>query len=444
MPHAPRPANAAVGTAASGPPGVSVRIRMSACLQSVGWALGLLIALLVLRAYLLPNTWPVWFDQWRNVNVHYLGLGGARGVGAAAVALATVVFGSYYPIASRRDSSFGLWLITGAWLSLTTVVILAPWSPDAIVLRESGLLLGYVGGLAAARLLPRIETYIASLVGLGALQSTLAIAYRVQGLDTFVSGTVIRSGGSFGSPTELSVVAVFIVPLAVCGVLGSSSTVERTYFMFASACLLAALILTWERSAVVACLVAVLLLVRKTVPARLQFAILAAALCLLFVVFYVRSSGPINADSSARSVQGRVETMQASALAFRHHWFDGVGVGRLSLPVQIEIAGRPARVSLIDPHNQILFWAAEMGIVGAVLAVALAWFVYRTLRDAGSPWRDGVAAVWVSVLIAGMFNTLFGLSGFGCGNMLIGSLLGLTIRLGALGHETSKAIAAIP
>ncbi len=419
------------------------RARASRRFRLVGRAIGLLIMLLVVRAYLLPNTWPVWFDRWRNVDMHYFGLGGARGVGAVAIALATVAFGSYYPIASRRDGSFGLWLITGAWLSLTTAVILAPWSPDAIVLREGSLLLGYAAGLAAARLLPRIETYIATLVGFGATQSLLAIAYRVQGVDTFVSGTVIRSGGSFGSPTELSVVAVFILPLAIRGVLRSSATAERTYFMIAAACLLAALVLTWERSAVAACLGAMLWLARKTVPQRHQFAILAAALGLLFVVFHVRSSGPINAASSARSVQGRAVLMQAAALAFRHHWFDGVGVGRLSLPVKIEVAGRPARVSLMDPHNQILFWLAEMGIVGGILVVSLAWFVCRALKESGAAWRDGVAAVWLSVLIAAMFNTLFGLSGFGCGNMLIGSLLGITMRIGAVRDETRQVIPAI-
>lgn len=98
----------------------------------------------------------------------------------------------------------------------------------------------------------------------------------------------------------------------------------------------------------------------------------------------------------------------------------------------------------MDPHNQVLFWVAEMGIVGAILVVALAWFVHRTPRESGSAWRDGVAAAWLSVLIAGMFNTLFGLSGFECGNMLIGSLLGMTMLVGAVRDESRKAIVGIP
>ena len=420
-------------------PGLPAQTRAPRFIQLVGRASRVLIVLLVIRAYLLPNTWPVWFDQWRNVSEHYFGLGGARGVAAAAVALATVVFGSYCPIASRRDGPFGLWLITGAWLGLTAAVILAPWSPDAVVMRQGCLLLGYAGGLAAARLLPRIETYIVVLVGCGALQGLIAIVYRAQGMDTFVSGTVIRAGGSFGSPTALFLAAMFIIPLAAHGVLRSSSTVERTFYMLATTSLLAALVLTWERSGVAAGLLAGLWLVRAHRPTRRPYAVLAAVLGLLFLVFYVRSSGPINAASSARSVQGRAALMRAAARTFCHHWFDGVGVGRLSLPVQIEIAGRPTNVSLLDPHNQVLFWAAEMGIVGALLVAAMAWFVYRTLRDSGSPWRNGVAAVWLSVLIAGMFNTLFGISDFGCGNMLIGSLLGMTMRVGAMRDEPRQA-----
>lgn len=434
------PAGTDSGSAPREAPGLPAQTRAPRFIQLVGRASRVLIVLLFFRAYLLPNTWPVWFDQWRNVSEHYFGLGGARGVAAAAVALATVVFGSYYPIASRRDGPFGLWLITGAWLSLTTAVILAPWSPDAIVLREGCLLLGYTGGLAAARLLPRVQHYIVLLVGCGALQGLIAIVCRAQGMDTFVSGTVIRAGGSFGSPGALFLVPVFILALAVHGVLRSPATVERTFFMFATTSLLAALVLTWERSGVAAGLVAILWLGRKHMHARHRLAALAVALGLLFLVFYVRSSGPINAVSSARSVRGRAALMQAGALAFRHHWFEGVGIGRLSLPVQIEISGRPANVSLLDPHNQVLFWVAEEGMVGAVLIVSLAWFVYRTLSESGSPWRDGVAAVWLSVLIAGMFNTLFGISDFGCGNMLIGSLLGITMRVGTIRDEPRQAI----
>ena len=398
-------------------------------------AVSAVVVLLIFRAYLAPNTVPRWLDQWRDVHLHYFGLGGARGAGAAALALATLAFGSYYPISSRRQGPFGLWLATGAWLSLTAAVILAPSSPDSVVLREGCLLLGYACGLAAARLLPRIEGYLLALVACGLLQSVIAITYRIMGLDRFVSGDVIRAGGSFGTPAMLFLVPVFVLPLAVQGVLAAPTTGARTFTMVATAALLAALMLTWERSGVAAGLAAMLWLVSRRVPARRRWVGWIMALGVLLVVFLVRGTGPVNAASSARSVKGRAELMKAGALAFGHHWFEGVGVGRLSLPVQIEIAGRPTNVSLIDPHNQALFWLAEMGIVGALLIAGLAWFVCRTLRDSQSPWADGVAAVWVSVACAGMFNTLFGLSDFSCGNMLIGSLLGLTMRVGAACDE---------
>lgn len=412
-------------------------------LRLAGNALGAIVVLLILRAYLLPNIPLLWFDRWRELFT----LGPlpevARGVGAGAIALTTLAFGAYWPMVGRSAGAFGLWLTTGVWLSLTAIVILIPWSQDATALRAAGLLLGYASGLAAARLIPRVGTYLALLVAFGALQSLIAIVYRAQGMDTFVSGTVVRAGGTFGAPSLLFVVPVFILPLAVRGALQAVSAIERSFYMLSTASLLAALILTYERSGVAAGLVACLWLLRPHTPRFGQAAGLAAALVLLFFVVHVRSNGPTNAASSARSVQGRAALMQAGVTAFRHHWFEGVGVGQLSLPVRIEVRGQPTDVTLRTPHSQPLLWLAEMGITGGLLMVSLAWFVYRALRESTSPWRHGAAASWLSVLIAGSFNTLFGIDLAGCGGVLFGSLLGITMRMGADRDRASHASAAV-
>jgi hypothetical protein len=125
---------------------------------------------------------------------------------------------------------------------------------------------------------------------------------------------------------------------------------------------------------------------------------------------------------------------------FRHHWLNGVGVGRLSLEVRTTVHGHSVNVAMIDPYNQVLFWLDEMGVFGGALFVAFTFFIWKAIRGSASPLARGVAATWSSVLLAGLFNTLFGGSGFSCGNMLVGSLLGITMRLGSGEAEVRRAI----
>lgn len=396
---------------------------------AAAFALSAVLVLLIFRAYLLPNVVPAWYDTWRQSGMHHPGLAGARCLAAAATAFATFVFGSYFSHASKRYGSFGLWLVTGAWLAFSVAVILVPWLDAPVVAREGALLLGYASGLAAARVFRRLDDYVLALVACGAVQSVVAVAYHAMRVDAFVPGAIVPAGGTFHAPGALFLVPLFILPFAAQGILVAERTASRAFFMLCAAGITAALILTWELSGVAAALLSVLWLARKLLAGRRQLAALALAFVLIFAVIYVRGGGPMSVASAARSAQGRARLILVGASTFSRHWLDGVGVGRLLLPMQVEISGRPANVFLPDPSNQFLFCLDEMGVAGAVLIGAFAWFIYRTVRESRSRWTEPVAAAWISVALAGLFNTLFGWSDFGPGGMLFGSLLGITMRL---------------
>jgi len=200
--------------------------------------------------------------------------------------------------------------------------------------------------------------------------------------------------------------------------------------MLCCASMMAALVITWERSAVLACCLGLFWLVRKYISTPKQIIAFAVVLFCIFGVFFVRSNGPVNATSAMRSVQSRAELLHAGTLMFTHHWLNGVGVGCLSLPIPVTMHDHTENIQMIDPYNQYLYWLDEMGVFGGVLTVLLGVFVYKTIASSSSDIGRAVAAVWISVVIAGLFNTLFGCYGFSCGNMLFGSLLGMTMLLG--------------
>jgi hypothetical protein len=403
---------------------------------------GGLVAILVFRLYLLPNTIPGWVDAWRDIQTYHFGLHSLSVAAVAVCLLAAIVFGSYYPPVSRSNPLFVLWLAVGGWLALTVITICVSMGQPQLVQREANLLLGYTAGLAAARLFRRLDRYIVALIACGALQSIIAIWYYSKGIHPFLSGTVIRAGGTFGTPSELYLLPLFILPLAVQGVLSSTRTFPSVFYMLCAGSMFAALVLTWERSGFAAVLAGLFWLARKYVSARNQVVCLAIVFLLLCGGFFVRSNGPVNSTSSMHSIRSRAYLFEAGALTFSRHWLNGVGVGRLSLPVPVTIHEHTEYVQMLDPYNQFLYWLDEMGIFGGVLIALLVVSIYKVVSDLPSLTAHGIAAVWVSVLLAGLFNTLFGWNDFSCGNMLIGSLLGITMRLGSV-NEISAPVGVL-
>jgi hypothetical protein len=392
--------------------------------------LSALLVMLIFRAYLLPDPIPTWLDIWRDTQTwHFLGSRSVLAAAGIVCLLAVVVVAAYYPLASKSGKLFGLWLTAAMWLSVNMVSMMASYHEPQLVRRQANVLLGYVCGLAAARLFRRLKPYLLVLTVCGALQCVIAIYYQSKGMHVFISGTVARAGGTFGTPAVLYLIPLFMLPIALQDGFVAEGSGSSTLAMACASVMFAALVLTWERTGFLAVLVALFWLVRKHVSTRNQRFALALVLLLICGAFWVRSNGPVNGRSSAHSITSRAALLEMGIQTFGHNWLDGVGIGRLSVPVPVTFRGVTADVQMLEPYNQFVFWLDEMGILGGALFLLFAFSVYRAIGSARSPMARGVAAVWIAVLVAGMFNTIFGASDSGCGNMLIGSLIGITLRL---------------
>ncbi|MGC8668802.1 MAG: hypothetical protein ACP5VE_11885 [Chthonomonadales bacterium] len=403
----------------------------SAPLGSTGAVLTAVAALVIFSAYLAPNVVLAWLDRWGN-----LIFWSSRGGGAVAVALATLSLGSYLPAVFRREDAFGLWLITAVWLGLSAAVILHPLSQADVVGDESILLLAYGVGLAGARVLPRLDSVIAILVACGALRCVLAIALAVAPAEVVPPGDV-RLQWLFQSPKDLLPFPVLILPFAVHGVLEASRPRARAFYLFSTAMMVAGLLILHQWTAAIAALIGVLWLVRNRAEVRRRVLLLALALAVVLGVIFLRIGRPLTAPEIARSFERRMELVRSAAARFGHHWLEGAGAGvvRTSM-VAAPSGGREGAALLMeagriyDPQSQFLLWLDQMGIAGGLLLLGFGWFAWRIVRGAQAAWADAAAASWLSLALAGVFNTLFGISDLlSSGSILFASLVGITMRL---------------
>jgi hypothetical protein len=82
-----------------------------------------------------------------------------------------------------------------------------------------------------------------------------------------------------------------------------------------------------------------------------------------------------------------------------------------------------------DPKNIPMDWLDEMGVSGGVLLVLLIITIRNIIRRDTSVYAIAIGASWLSVIVAGQFDTVFGSAYRGYANSLIGALLGTTLLL---------------
>jgi O-antigen ligase len=160
---------------------------------------------------------------------------------------------------------------------------------------------------------------------------------------------------------------------------------------------------------------------------------------LLFVgVGYWRSHDAVDAASSTRSNNGRLQVWKRAALIFAHNPLSGIGLGATEIPLKVHSAVRPNETSLylaIEPKNLLLHWADELGIGGIFLFAWLAYAIAKSLRGCKEDVAIALGGAWLAVLAAGMTDTPFGLMNRSSGNVLIGLLLGATLLYSAQSPE---------
>jgi hypothetical protein len=126
----------------------------------------------------------------------------------------------------------------------------------------------------------------------------------------------------------------------------------------------------------------------------------------------------------------------------------GAGFGRVIINADIIRDGKPWHTRIGGPHNQLLFVLDECGLVGVIALLSFGIAVARILLRAGDWISLKIFAGWASLFLAGMADTMFGISSpeYGPINCVLGVLIGATVltadsrMLGARKYDESDII----
>jgi O-antigen ligase len=113
-----------------------------------------------------------------------------------------------------------------------------------------------------------------------------------------------------------------------------------------------------------------------------------------------------------------------------HHPLTGVGIGNLGYYAPVRRLDKSISMGFsMDPKNQWLLVTAELGLPGLVLLMALASAISGTLIKAISLESAGIAGAWIALAVISLFDSPVLASGRESGTVLLGFLLGLTLRI---------------
>lgn len=130
----------------------------------------------------------------------------------------------------------------------------------------------------------------------------------------------------------------------------------------------------------------------------------------------------------ARSIQERLRDAWVALQLIADSPFLGVGAGNA------ETAAQLIRADAAAVHNVPLLATVELGVLGGI-----GWLVLVSLPFAGVLWRSirphGYAAVWVGVLVAGLFDTALWLTTSWRAALLLGLLAALQAQSAGVWRE---------
>ena len=393
-------------------------------------SLRVVVAVWLMAGFVLPNTFP------GSVSAASCFPDGSAGpVSALAVSTAVgvclVVWLLLKPSAPSRPAALLWWLTLIYLAAITTFAFLQCKTPVAV--NSAFLLLAtFAAGLTFARVCGGSKLTARVLCGLGTVQACGTIYGRLGEYTASGASEVLRAGGTFGHPTGVYTVMLFCLPPAVALAVAGRTRSEKIVWAFASALMFTALTLTWYRGGLLAAAVGLLWLCGRTARRKWPVLLLGGALALvLFTAVYVRSAGRLHALGSDGPLQSRYVLWWEGWHSLETHWPSGVGVTGLHLPMHSDDGGVPNDQMYPDPHNLPLFWLDEMGVGGGLLFLAFLVCIAGVVRRSDAPLAGGLGAAWLALLVAGIFDTPFGLGTKerAFANALSGALLGATLLL---------------
>jgi O-antigen ligase len=297
-----------------------------------------------------------------------------------------------------------------AFLAFTSLSLL--WSSDTesgrtlleFFLLPFACLVAVAGRAAFPARMPRILAYIAATLGTifavvgiveAATHRLIFYSHNLQVANTYSSffrvTSLFRDPNLYGRHVVLG-----IVVLVVCLLLRKVDVGVGAVLI---AVMWVGLYFSYSQSSYAALFVSVFAVMIATAEGRVRWVALAGAVVLALVAAGI--AAPRVADTSVRkATSDRSRRIELTAKVFEHHPVVGVGLGGQPIESQ-RLADRPASRQAFVSHTTPLTVAAELGIVGALLYLALLAGTAATLL---AVWRRHQA---LGLSLAAVFLALF-------------------------------------
>jgi hypothetical protein len=290
-------------------------------------------------------------------------------------------------------------------------------------------LLAIIGGLLAVRLAQNTRSSLVVIAVLGVVQSLYILQQYFMGQNVVTSGWSGELGSALSDSNALRAVTVVAITVAASEILRVNRMRALATWILALGVLLSSLLLTLSFVGIVSACVGIGVMLNYKFR-TLRAAVLSVSLgCVLFSsAWYIHERQTTVQDSPPRAARAYVDRLQVGSAVFANNFLLGVGIGRSPLPLD-PCSGCASGITFYstfrEPGNLFLYWLGALGLGGAILLSMFCVGVWRILRS--SDQSHVLSGIWTSVIIVGMFETLFGPPGSDAANALLGALLGATL-----------------
>jgi O-antigen ligase len=253
-----------------------------------------------------------------------------------------------------------------------------------------------------------------------------------------------RLAGPLGDPNYYAQILLPVLPLALFRLWGERSVALRIAAVACAAFATAGILLSYSRGAglAFAAIFALMVAFRYVRARHIAFVVVGIVIALVALPEYTErlrtvgdvasatsESGSGEAEAADISVRSRLTEMLTAWLVFTDHPVLGVGptafgeyYGEYSARIGIEVreevkfGARKGEAPERESHNMLLSIAAELGLIGLVLFLAILYYTLRDLVRARRRWlevrpevSDMITAMLLAVVgyvTAGVFLTL--------------------------------------
>ncbi|CAN5888812.1 hypothetical protein BH18ACI5_BH18ACI5_26990 [soil metagenome] len=229
------------------------------------------------------------------------------------------------------------------------------------------------------------------VIGAGTSYMALrAVMDYLRGINLVEGNRIAGAGGLFGNPNDMALNMVAFLPLAIVIALMRRGMIARAIGLIGVPLIAAAIIFTKSRGGTIGLAVMVIVFLYKVRRVRPGLAAGIILICLATVPllpesFTSRMSSIANPEEDPTgSREARKQLLKEAYRTFLDHPVFGIGAGQF---MNYSPEERTRYVAWRDTHNAPLQVAAELGVVGLALFVAIIWSGFAAARIAARTLR---------------------------------------------------------